>query len=218
MNSTPLFGFFSSLLWLCVSCNEYLTGLWRELFGVPSYFHVVTGPLPSRLSGLRPQPHCDHQRTTAAVREGDLKVKPLVDSAKLNKISSSQPLLNKYMVWWRPEERHTVIFIFSWSLTMLFFPLLYVIFSLDRSTYQINITFIYFCVISFFCCFCGISPSVHLSISLSFKDSRVSSVLFPVSQTPAQTNIALLLAVNPSVDLALSNDVYICLGVSLSTQ
>lgn len=143
MNSTPLFGFFSSLLWLCVSCNEYLTGLWRELFGVPSYFHVVTGPLPSRLSGLRPQPHCDHQRTTAAVREGDLKVKPLVDSAKLNKISSSQPLLNKYMVWWRPEERHTVIFIFSWSLTMLFFPLLYVIFSLDLHIRLTSLLFIF---------------------------------------------------------------------------
>lgn len=58
----------------------------------------------------------------------------------------------------------------------------------------------------------SLSPSFlwHFSISapINFsllKDSTASSLLFPVSQTPAQTNIvfnALLLVMNPSVDLA----------------
>ena len=130
----------------------------------------------------------------------------------LTKFSSWQPLLNKHgTVWWKPKGTHSLIFIRSPSSLIPFS--LFVISEL-RSIYQNNFSCIYFPQIPplplfFFPPLC-LSYLWHSSISapINFsllQDSTVSSVPFPVSQTPAQTNIvfnARLLVMNPAVDLA----------------
>lgn len=132
--------------------------------------------LPRRSSGPRVWPWCDRQQTTSAVREGDLGEKKTSHGWMgrcLTKFSSWQPLLNKHgMVWWRPKGAHSLIFFHSVS---TLFPYLS---SLNWDLY-IRLTFLVFSFLNFLCClspfplslshFCGIFPSVHLSISLSCR-------------------------------------------------
>lgn len=146
----------------------------------PLSFHVVVMTRPRKSSSPRVWPQRDRQRTTAVVREGDLAEKKTSHGwtgRSLTKFSSWQPLLNKYgTVWWRPKGTHSLIFIYSLSPPIRFSS--FVVFEL-RSIYQINFSWIHFPQVSllslFFSSlthFCGIFPSVHLSISLSWRIQR----------------------------------------------
>lgn len=114
--------------------------------------------------------HCCGQRGRPCWKEN----LPWMDGVQLKQESSSwQPLLNKHgMMWWRTKGTHTLIFIH--------FPLPLICFSWCHLWVEIYISeevFLYFfsqiplLSLSFFPLslshFCGIFPSVHLSISLS---------------------------------------------------
>ncbi len=178
----------------------------------PPSLHVVVMTLPRKRSGPRVWPWCDRQQTIAVVREGDLAEKKTSHGWMGCSLTKSLLLTTSVKQTWHgvaTAQRNTFISVYS-SLSPLIPLSFFVIFEL-RSIYQINLSYLfssysfaaslYFLPLSFLWHF-SISAPINFSL---MRDSMLSSVPFPVSQTPAKTNIVfntLLLVMNPSVDLA----------------
>lgn len=147
---------------------------------------------------------CDRQQTTAVVREGDLAEKKT--SRGWMGCSRTRVLLLTTSVkqTWHgvvTDEKNTYIDIYSFPASTDMFFLM--------SSLSWDLYFRRRFLLSFLWHF-SISAPINFSL---LQDSRVLSVPLPVSQTPAQTNIvfnALLLVMNPSVDLADSCWLAIC--------